>query len=78
MTRQSKYITIYRLDYAMELAKKGHNIVSTMPNPKNPEVMAWVIEKGENFETDFQAVMKGGRRNEQNKNGCYERLVGSS
>lgn len=64
MTRQNKYIMIYRMDYAIELQKAGHKLISTVPNPKNPEINAWVIEKGENFEADFQALLREGRRND--------------
>jgi hypothetical protein len=60
----SKYIMIYRMSFAMELISKGHNVISTVPNPKNPRYTSWVFEKDDTFELDFQQLLRGGLRNE--------------
>ena len=56
MTKQqdeNKYVMVYRMDYAMELVKLGHRIISTCPNPRRSDLSAWIFEKDETFIEDF-------------------------
>lgn len=32
------YKLVYRMNYAMELIKMGHNVFSTSPNPQRPQL----------------------------------------
>jgi hypothetical protein len=59
MTKPNKYVMIYRLDYAMELKKLGHEIVETCPNPRNSTLTAFIFEKDESFEEDFNTILRG-------------------
>jgi hypothetical protein len=45
---------------AMALMEKGHNPISTMPNPKNSNLMCWVFQKTASFLEDFEQLVKEG------------------
>lgn len=57
-----KYIIVYKMTLAIELMKRGHKAIATMPNPNKPGFTSWVFEKSENFLQDLKEL-KGGRRN---------------
>lgn len=59
---EDEYKIIYSLRIAMYLIKKGHKVVTTMPNPEEPQYTAWIFQLDDTFETDFEHV-KGGARN---------------
>lgn len=65
VTKQNKTRMVYRLDYAVELMKKGYQPVCTMPNPQKPHLTTWVFEWTKEFEADFKALVREGRRNER-------------
>lgn len=54
----SNFAIVYKMSYAMALIEKGHKVISTMPNPQKPQLMAWIFEKTERFERDF-SLLKG-------------------
>lgn len=58
MTKQNKYIMIYTVNLAMELKKRGHKIISTCPNPQRSDLTAWIFEKDETFEEDFNELLR--------------------
>jgi len=58
----NQYFTIYNMKYAIELQKKGHQVVAQMPNPKKPEFICWVFQVDETLHSDLEAL-KGGSRN---------------
>jgi hypothetical protein len=57
MTKQNKYIMIYRMDLAMELIGLGHKVFQTCPNPQKSNLTAWIFEKDETFEEDFNRLL---------------------
>jgi hypothetical protein len=64
MTKRNKNIMVYKLDYAIALMDAGFTVVKTMPNPKSPELTAWVFEKSEGFDEALTNLVREGRRNE--------------
>ena len=58
------YKIVYRMDYAMKLIEMGHNVHSTMPNPKNNQLITWVFIVDETLERDL-AQLKAGTRGEE-------------
>ena len=63
ITKKTKYVKVYRMDYAMKLMEKGHNVIATMPNTEKPELIMWVFESTDTFEQDLSNLVKEGRRN---------------
>lgn len=55
--RNSKYVTVYRMNIAMDLIKMGHKVVSTIPNPKRPDFSVWIFERDETFTEDFDRLL---------------------
>ena len=63
MTNEQKnYKFIYRKDYAMEMIALGHQVFTTMPNPQNNKLIMWVFIDDATYESDFQALKRGGAR----------------
>lgn len=58
MTKQNKYIMVYRMDFAMELIKQGHKVISVSPNPYRSDLSAWIFERDETFTEDFDRLLK--------------------
>ena len=50
---------IYSLRVMLELVKKGHNPVSSFPNPKNPKYLCWTFKWDETFQKDLEVVLRG-------------------
>lgn len=57
MTKQNKYVMVYRMDLAMELIKLGHRVISTTPNPRRNDLSAWIFERDETFTKDFNRLL---------------------
>lgn len=63
-TKKTRYVKVYRMDYAMKLIDLGHNVIATMPNTEKPELIMWIFESTEDFERDLTNLVREGRRNE--------------
>ena len=59
---ENEYKIIYSLRIAMFLIKKGHKVITTMPNPEEPQYTTWIFQMDNTLERDFN-MMKGGSRN---------------
>ena len=59
---ENEYKIVYSLKIAMYLIKKGHKVVTTMPNPEEPQYTTWIFQMDDTLETDFNSA-KGGCRN---------------
>ena len=58
----TKYKVVYRMDYALKLIEQGHIIHSTIPNPKNNKLIAWIFEIDDTLEKDLaKLISKGGK-----------------
>lgn len=58
----TKYKIVYRMDYALVLIEKGHIVHSTVPNPKNNKLMAWIFEIDDTLEKDLaKLISEGGK-----------------
>lgn len=58
----TKYKIVYRMDYALKLIEQGHIIHSTVPNPKNNKLIAWIFEIDDTLEEDLaKLISKGGK-----------------
>ena len=58
----TKYKIVYRMDYALMLIEKGHIIHSTVPNPKNNKLIAWIFEIDDTLEEDLaKLISEGGK-----------------
>lgn len=55
---KTKYQPVYRMDYAMALIEKGHNVVSTVPNPQKNYLVTWIFEVDATFERDFAELLR--------------------
>ncbi len=60
----NEYKIVYSLKIAMFLIKKGHLVVTTMPNPEEPQYTTWIFQMDDTLEADFEKA-KGGCRNER-------------
>ena len=58
-----KFHVVYRLDFAVELKKRGHIEVFSKSNPQKPWLICWYFAETESFLKDLQELM------EVNKNG---------
>ncbi len=56
---ENEYKIVYSLKIAMYLIKKGHKVVTTMPNPEEPQYTTWIFQMDETLEADFNSA-KGG------------------
>ena len=59
---ENEYKIIYSLRIAMFLIKKGHKVITNMPNPEEPQYTTWIFQMDDTLERDFN-MMKGGSRN---------------
>ena len=59
---KSKYKIIYSLRIAMFLIENGHKVITTMPNPEEPQYTTWIFQMDNTLERDFN-IAKGGSRN---------------
>ena len=59
---KNKYKIIYSLRIAMFLIKNGHKVITTMPNPEEPQYITWIFQMDDTLERDFN-IAKGGSRN---------------
>lgn len=62
MNTEQQYAFVYKKAYAMKMIEKGHQIFSTMPNPKNNRLIVWIFYKDATFQRDFDALIGGGAR----------------
>lgn len=58
---ENEYKIIYSLRIAMFLIKKGHKVITTMPNPEEPQYTTWIFQMDDTLECDFNKVKGGGR-----------------
>ena len=63
-TKEQEYAFVYRKDYAMQLIAQGHQVFTTMPNPKKSNFIMWVFIKDSTFESDFEALRREASRND--------------
>ena len=61
-SNDNQYVIIYKLTLAVELMKKGHTVIATMPNPNRPNFTTWIFERSDEFIRDLEEL-KGGSRN---------------
>ena len=59
---EDEYKIVYSLRIAMYLIKKGHKVVTTMPNPEEPQYTTWIFQMDDTLDADFNHI-KGGCRN---------------
>ena len=59
---EDEYKIVYSLRIAMYLIKQGHKVVTTMPNPEEPQYTTWIFQMDDTLEADFNKI-KGGNRN---------------
>lgn len=60
--KEQEYAFVYKKAYAMKMIEKGHQVFSTMPNPKNNKLIVWIFYKDAAFQSDFDALIEGGAR----------------
>ena len=58
---ENEYKIVYSLKIAMYLIKKGHKVITTMPNPEEPQYTTWIFQMDDTLEADFNSA-KGGFR----------------
>ena len=58
----SKMKIIYKMQYAIKLKIKGHNVLTTMPNPNNNKLDCWVFEDDQTLDSDLQELIEEGRK----------------
>lgn len=59
---QSNTWVVYSMRVATELIKRGHIVVATIPNAKDPKYTSWIFAIDQTFERDLEEL-KGGARN---------------
>jgi hypothetical protein len=58
MSTNTKYRPVYKMDYAMELIKQGHEVVQTIPNPKNNRYITWIFKVDDTFDKDLMKLRR--------------------
>ena len=59
--KKQDYRIVYKLDYAIKMKLKGHQLITTIPNPKKAQYQCWVFVDDDTFESDLQEVIYEGR-----------------
>ena len=59
--KKQEFRIVYKLDYAIKMKLKGHQLVTTMPNPKKTQYQCWVFVDDDTFESDLQEIIYEGR-----------------
>ena len=62
--KEQEYAFVYKKAFAMKMIEKGHQIFSTMPNPKNNKLIVWIFYKDATFKRDFDALIEEVSRND--------------
>lgn len=58
---KDKTKVIYSMKIAVELISRGHNVITTMPNIKDPRYTVWVFGIDDTFNKDFEELTGGAR-----------------
>lgn len=58
---ENEYKIVYSLKIAMYLIKHGHKVVTTMPNPEEPQYTTWIFQMDSTLERDFNFAKEGCR-----------------
>ena len=61
MITNTKYKVIYKMNYALTLIEMGHIIHSTVPNPKNNKLIAWIFKIDDTLEQDLAQLISNDR-----------------
>lgn len=56
---------VYKMQYAIKMKLKGHNILTTMKNPKNEKYQCWVFKDDQTFDSDLHEIIEEGRRSHE-------------
>lgn len=48
---------VYSMKNAIQMKIKGHKLLTTMPNPKNPKFSCWVFEDDPSFDSDLHQII---------------------
>ena len=62
--KEQEYAFVYKKAFAMKMIEKGHQIFSTMPNPKNNKLIVWIFYKDDTFKRDFDTLIEEVSRND--------------
>lgn len=62
--KEQEYAFVYKKAFAMKMIEKGHQIFSTMPNPKNNKLIVWIFYKDATFKRDFDTLIEEVSRND--------------
>lgn len=57
-SKDVKFHVVYRLDFAVELKKRGHIEAFSKKNPQKPWLVCWYFVETESFLTDLQELME--------------------
>lgn len=58
---KEKTRVIFSMKVAAELIQRGHSVLMTMPNIKDPRYTVWVFGVDETFNEDFEELTGGAR-----------------
>lgn len=61
--QEPEYAFVYKKAYAMKMIALGHQVFTTMPNPKKNNLIVWVFIKDATFDSDFDALIERGHCN---------------
>lgn len=60
--QRTKTKIVYNMQYAIELKLKGHQVITTMPNPKNDKLICWIFNRDQTFDSDLSDIINEGRK----------------
>lgn len=60
--KKQDFRIVYKLEYAVQMKLKGHQLITTMPNPKKIEYQCWVFLNDSTFEEDLQEIIHERRK----------------
>lgn len=49
------------MTYALEMEKRGHKVLGTIPNNKDPNKLVWVFLYDDTFDDDLQDIIESNR-----------------
>lgn len=59
---QNKPKIVYKMQYAIQMKLKGHQILTTLENPKDKNYTCWVFKDDQTFDLDLHQIIEEGRK----------------
>lgn len=61
INEKNKVRKVIRMTYALEMEKRGHRVLGTVPNNKDPNKLVWVFLHDETFDDDLNDIIESNK-----------------